>query len=140
MIRYIAAAAIVLACSVEAKAQRYCYTLGADMAQCTDGTTAFSLGNGSVIINDPPEIWKPPAGLLDVPQETTRAYIPSLLTLKELVAAAYQAKRDCFGERPGPLNTCHKRNDIEAELYARGMCFGSSGQAMADSRWQKCER
>lgn len=122
----------IATCFVPAKAQvKYCYTLGADMAQCTDGTFALGLGQGDVLINTPPD--------LSVPQSTTNAYFPPLLTIPELVAAAIQAKKDCFSA-PGPLNTCAKRNDIEAELYARGMCFGSSGKAMADSDWLPCRR
>jgi hypothetical protein len=122
----------VIACFVPAKAQRYCYTLGADMAQCTDGTFALGLGQGNVLITAP-ETYA-------VPETTTRAYLAPLITTQELIEAAAQAKRDCFGERPGALNTCHKRSDIEAELVSRNMCFGRAGQAQADSRWQKCER
>ena len=133
----IAIVATALLIALPASAQRYCYSLGDDMLQCTDGTTAFSLGQGAAIILDPPVIAPVPDYV--VPQASRRYLPPAVLSIPELIAEHQQAVIDCRTNVPNS-NCVARWNKAEAELAARDMCWGRAGQANSDSSWQRCGR
>jgi hypothetical protein len=134
--QWTAAAALVLACSVEAKAQVFCNTTGDryhTTTNCSDGSYGNSVG-GSVMWMPAPQ----PQPDYVVP-EASRRYLTPLLTIPELIAEHRQAIIDCKTNVPN--SNCVARWDrAEAELAARGMCDGRPGEANADRRWQKCSR